>query len=130
MSCGAHAPAMHLAFRPHGVVIRSPHVVVLVMAVDNQILRATIDWETLNHVAARAMRDTADLEHFVDTHRRDLAVAIKARLFARGLPVAGELVLSADDLQILQQCSAADAGLDFRTEGIKTSLQPDARSAR
>lgn len=94
---------MNLAFRPHGVVIRPPHLVELVITVDDHIVRAMIGWETLNDVAGRTIHDAADVEHFVDTHRRDLALAIAARMFARGLPFAHELVLSADDLETLRQ---------------------------
>ncbi|HZQ61717.1 MAG TPA: hypothetical protein VFC24_10235 [Casimicrobiaceae bacterium] len=122
---------MKLLFRPHGIVIRPPHCVELVVSVDEHAVRAMIDWRTLTRVAGRPLRDAAEVQELLEAHRRQIALAIKARLFARGVPFAHELVLTAEDLEALRQPPHGEEACgEFPTPGIKVSLQPRDGAAR
>lgn len=127
----AHSGAMNVAFRPHGVVIRPPHFVELDVTADDHVVRAIIEWGTLERILGRPIRDKADVEQFLHAHRRDIALAIKARLFARGIPIAQELVLSAGELEALRgSATAPPVYPGFPTPAIKTSLQPSGPARR
>lgn len=60
---------VNLSFRPRGIVIEPPSAVELLVSVDDRVIRVVIDWATFGRLVDTEIRDSGDVEEFVDTHR-------------------------------------------------------------
>jgi hypothetical protein len=67
---------------------------------DGQLLRVEIEWSTLEHLLGGQIT-AARVEELVRRNRHAIEIAITAHLFARGMPLSRQLVLSREDLAAL-----------------------------
>ncbi len=78
--------------------IRSRNPVELLVVVDGRAIRAAIDWSTLERLMSAELVNEATVHDFIQNNRHGIELAIKAHLFAHGVPLAGRLVLTLDDI--------------------------------
>jgi hypothetical protein len=70
----------------------------LVVMVDGHVLRVEFEWSTVEHVLGPGPI-TADAVHdYVAHNRHRIELAITAHLFARGVPLARQIVMSPEDI--------------------------------
>jgi hypothetical protein len=92
---------MEISFlRTDGRVLSSVPVQLL-LVVDRKIVRAAIDWATLRHFIGDDSNDEALVRDFIRKNRQGIELAIKAHLFAHGVPLDRQLVLTSDDFNQL-----------------------------
>ena len=83
------------------VRVAPPFPLQVVASVNDQVLRVEIDWPTIEHLIG-ALPATADaVREFLHENRHAIEIAIEAHVFAHGLPLAGQLVLTLEDLNRL-----------------------------
>lgn len=78
--------------------IRSPDPVELLVVVDGRTIRAAIDWSTLERLIGADLVNEATVHDFIRKNRDGIELAIKAHLFAHGVPLAGRFVLTLDEI--------------------------------
>lgn len=78
--------------------IRPSGPVELVIVVDSGTLRAATEWSTFEKLAGDNLVNEDFVHAFVHTHREELELAIRAHLYAQGIPLSGRLVLTWDEL--------------------------------
>jgi hypothetical protein len=72
------------------------------VVVDHKVIRAVIDWSTIERLTGDEPIDEIAARRFIRDNRAAIERAIKAHLFAHGVPLAGQFVLTLDDLGNLQ----------------------------
>jgi len=70
----------------------------MLVIVDRKLVRATIDPETLSKILEREIDRSEESRAFIEKNRTRLELAIKAYLFAHGVPLARNLVLTPEDV--------------------------------
>ena len=89
------------------VRVAPPFPVELVVAVDDEILRAEIEWSTIEQLIGRDLASEDAVRDFLRHNRMGIELAITAHLFAHGIPLARQFVMSPDDLYGLPAVRAA-----------------------
>jgi hypothetical protein len=67
------------------------------LAVDGKAIRVTIEEPAIEYLLGGAPADEEQVRAFLSVNRRRIERAVMARLFARGVPVNGELSMAAED---------------------------------
>jgi hypothetical protein len=80
------------------VYVRPGFPVEFLIDVDARAVRVGIEWSAIERMMGATPTGVEQVRDFLHEHRREIAVAIKARLYARGIPLNGELVMGRDDL--------------------------------
>src|SRR4051812_35371461 len=83
-------------FRPLGPVE-------LLVAVDGETVRVAIEWSTFERLTGGDLVNQEVVHDFIHKHRDDLELAIRAHLYAQGVPLARGLTLTYDELHALHQ---------------------------
>jgi len=65
-------------------------------------MRVEIDRSTIHRLVAADALDQESIRNFLRSNRKAIEIAIKAHLFARGIPLARKIVLSANELGAVQ----------------------------
>jgi len=85
---------------PSAAVLTKPLTCVeLLVVVDGKTIRVELDGSVIRQLMHKEDLQPEDVRSFLWNERRTLEVMIKSHLFAHGVPLAGELVLSPDDLE-------------------------------
>lgn len=92
---------MEVSFLHTDARILSSVPVELLLAVDGKIIRAAIDWATIKHFIDDDSIDEALVRDFIRKNRQGIELAITAHLFAHGVPLDRQLVLTLDDFSHL-----------------------------
>lgn len=83
--------------------IHPPDPVEVVVLVDGRTLRTAIEWPAIVRLLETVPPRPASAASVADAirhHRRALALAIEAYLFANGFPLSGQFTITLDDLRI------------------------------
>ncbi len=70
----------------------------LSISVDDAPLRAEIEWATMERLLAPDRTDEETVRDFLRRHRHAIELAITAHVFAQGMPLFRQIVLSLEDL--------------------------------
>ena len=100
--------------------IHAPDPVEVVALVDGKTLRVMIEWPAVVRLfeSEHAEHVSADnVAAAIRRHRRAIALAIEAQLFANGIPLARQLVMSLDDLRATGAFDSADDALEVAALG-------------
>jgi hypothetical protein len=94
------------------VYVRPGFPVEFLIDVDGRAVRVAIEWSAIERMMGATPADVEQVRDFLHEHRSEIALAIKARLYARGIPLNGELVMERSDLDALSSVppSRADRG--------------------
>lgn len=93
---------MKVRLVPTDVRLAPPFPIELAAVIDNdELLRVEIEWPTLQHFIEAQPITADDVHEFVRGNRHAIELAIEARVYAHGLPLAGQLVLTLEDLNRL-----------------------------
>ena len=90
---------MKFLFPSAAVFTRPLTCIELVVVVDDRTIRVELDRSLIEKLMHKESVQPEEVRTFLQTVRRTLELVIKSHLFAHGIPVAGELVLSAGDLE-------------------------------
>jgi hypothetical protein len=69
----------------------------LLVDVDGKIVRAAINWATIERLVGDHSIGEARVREFIRQNRQALLLAIQSHLFSRGVPLDRQLVLTAKD---------------------------------
>ena len=94
-------PGRELKFLfPSAAVFTKPLTCVeLQVVVDGKTIRVELDRSVIQQLMRKEDLQPEDVRSFLWSERRTLELMIKSHLFAHGIPLARELVLSPDDLE-------------------------------
>jgi hypothetical protein len=84
-------PRAEISVKPHSTLE-------LVVVVDGATVRVELDRSTIQHLIGEDLMNEQAVRDFLWRNRRGIEAAIKAHLFARGIPLDRHVVLSIDDL--------------------------------
>jgi hypothetical protein len=73
----------------------------LLVVVDRSVIRVAIDWSTIECVSGERSIDEDAVRKFIRGNRSRIELAIKAHLFAHGVPLGRQFVLTPDELGYL-----------------------------
>jgi hypothetical protein len=82
--------------------IRSSDPVEFRVVVDGKVVRAAVDWSTMEHLIGIDSTNEQTVHAFIQKNREGIELAIKAHLFAHGVPLTRRLVLTRDELDSLR----------------------------
>jgi len=96
---------MEISFPHIEIHVRALEPVEFLIAVDGKMIRAAIDWATMRELlgAECAEQEVRDL---IRQNRASFELAMKAHLFARGVPLTRQFVITLDELRDCLPCSA------------------------
>ena len=92
---------MDVSFLHTDTRVRSAIPVELLLAVDGKTVRAAIDWATIRHLIGHGSIGEDVVRDFIRRNRQGIELAIRANLFAHGVPLDHQLVLTLDDFRYL-----------------------------
>ena len=84
-----------------GVYVRPPFPVEFSMLVDGKAIRVAINWPTIERLIGRPPIDEKRVRDFLHANRQEIMLAIKAHLFAQGVPLSGELIMLPEDFDAI-----------------------------
>lgn len=90
---------MDVIFLHTPINIRPRSAVELLVAVDGKTTRVAIEWATIERLVGEAPLTEDAARTFLREQRDRIERAIKAHLFAQGVPLDRKLALSARDLE-------------------------------
>ena len=100
---------MEVIFLHTDASIRPQAGVELLAAVDGKTIRVSIDWPALERLLGTSMIDEAAVREFLRQKRDRIELAVRAHLFAQGVPLNRQLALSFDELRDLGTTAARQA---------------------
>ena len=95
------------------------------VAVDGKSVRVAVEWPVIAHLMGSSTTDVDRVRDFLHRRRENVARALKAHLYARGVPQDGYLVMSRDDFDAIRRATPAGAESPSRSSGNADS--PEAR---
>jgi hypothetical protein len=79
----------------------------LLVAVDDVVLRAEVEWATVESWLGPEHVNAEAVDEFVRLHRHGIERAIAAHLFAHGIPLAHRIAMDARDFYDLAKAGSA-----------------------
>ena len=105
---------MQVAMLHVDLPIRPLFPVELLVVVDGETVRVAIPWSTFERLTGGDLVNAEVVHDFLHRNRDQIELAIKADLYAQGVPLSRQLTLSWDDLYALHsaptQRSSRDGG--------------------
>jgi hypothetical protein len=98
--------------------IHPNHAVEVPVTIDGRAARAAIEWSTIERLMATSPIDEEQVREFLHRSRNDIARALRAHIYAQGIPLSRHVVLEAEDFDAIH--STPDSGLetDADDEGV------------
>ena len=88
--------------------IRSLEPVEFLILVDGKTIRAVVDWSVMEQLVGADGPNEEAVRDFIQQHRAGFELAMKAHLFARGLPWTRQFVVTLDELSNFVPSSALE----------------------
>ena len=98
---------MDISFPRVESYIRAPSPVEFIVIVDHRTIRAAIEWSSMLHLIGSENIHDDSVRNFIRKNRDGIELAIKAHLFAQGVPLAGQFVLTLNELKMCIPSGAA-----------------------
>lgn len=92
---------MEMILLEAGVYVHPPFPIEFSIFVDGKAVRVAIAWSTFERLIGTSPVDEARVRDFLHNHRQEIVRAIKAHLFAQGIPLGGELMMLPDDFDAI-----------------------------
>jgi hypothetical protein len=82
----------------HVEPVRPLYPVEMIVSVDGATLRAIIEWSTFERLAGDTLVNTDTVHRLIHDRHDELELAIRAQLYAQGIPLSRRIALDWDDL--------------------------------
>lgn len=98
---------MEISFPRVESYIRAPNSIEFLVVVGSQTIRAAIEWSSMQHLIGSDTIHDDSVRDFIRKNRDGIELAIEAHLFAQGVPLAGQFVLTLNELTMCIPSGAA-----------------------